>query len=71
MLRYPMSLKVIHYTEELIFQKVSNLDLAFFEPPTFFNQMTHAHKQATLQILNFLNNLAVMLLNIVVLISLL
>ena len=71
MLRYPMSLKAIHYTEELIFQKVSNLDLAFFESPNFFNQMTHAHKQATLQILNFLSNLAVILSDIVVLITLL
>ena len=35
-MRYPMSSKAIHYTEELIFQKVSNLDLAFFESPTFF-----------------------------------
>lgn len=70
-MRYSMSSKAIHYTEELIFQKVSSLDLAFFESPTFFNQMTHAHKQATLQILNFLSNLAVMLSDIVVLISLL
>ncbi len=71
MLRYSMSLKVTYYTEELIFQKVSNLDLAFFESPPFFNQMTHAHKQASQQILNFLHNLVVMLSNLLVLISLL
>ncbi|MDD9974773.1 MAG: hypothetical protein OXU27_12245, partial [Candidatus Poribacteria bacterium] len=46
MLRYPMGLRVSHYTEELIFQKLARLDLAFFESPTFFDQMAHAREQS-------------------------
>ena len=71
MLRYPMSLRVSHYTEELIFQKLSRLDLAFFESPTFFDQMAHAREQSIQRIPNFVNNFAGLLSSILILVSLL
>ncbi|MDE0469934.1 MAG: ABC transporter ATP-binding protein [Candidatus Poribacteria bacterium] len=71
MLRYPMGLRVSHYTEELIFQKLARLDLAFFESPTFFDQMAHAREQSIQRIPNFVNNFAGLLSNILILVSLL
>jgi len=71
MLRYPFSLKVIHFTEERIFQKVARLDLAFFESPTFFNQMTRARGQAAQRTVNFVNNVSALLASVLVLMSLL
>ena len=71
MLRYPLNLKVTHYTEELIFQKVSRLDLAFFESPAFFDQMAHARGQSIQRIPNFVTNFASLLSSILMLISLL
>ncbi|MDE0426389.1 MAG: hypothetical protein OXN25_16175 [Candidatus Poribacteria bacterium] len=71
MLRYPMGLRVSHYTEELIFQKLSRLDLAFFESPAFFDQMAHAREQSIQRIPNFVNNFAGLLSSILMLVSLL
>ena len=71
MLRHPLSLKVVHYTEERIFQKVAKLDLAFFESPTFFNQMTRARGQAANRIFNFVNNVSILVSSVLVLITLL
>ena len=71
MLSYPLNLKVTHYTEELIFQKLSRLDLAFFESPTFFDQMAHARGQSIQRLPNFVNNFVGLLANIFMLISLL
>lgn len=71
MLRYPMGLRVSHYTEELIFQKLARLDLAFFESPTFFDQMAHAREQSIQRIPNFVNNCAGLLSSILILVSLL
>lgn len=71
MLVYPLNLKVIHYTEELIFQKLSRLDLAFFESPNFFNLMTHAREESTRRIPNFINNVSSLLSNLLMLITVL
>lgn len=71
MLSYPLNLKVTHYTEELIFQKLAKLDLAFFESPTFFDQMAYARGQSIQRIPNFVNNFMGLLSNILMLISLL
>lgn len=71
MLRQPLSLKVVHHTEEQIFQKVAKLDLAFFESPTFFDQMTRARGQAAQRIFNFVNNVSILFSSMLVLITLL
>ena len=71
MVTYPLNLKVNYYTQELIFQKLSKLDLAFFESPTFFNQMTHARDESVQRIPNFVNNVSELLSSILMLITLL
>ena len=71
MLAYPLTLKVTHYTEELIFQKLSRLDLAFFESPTFFNQMTYAREESTRRIPNFVNHVSSLLSSVLMLLTLL
>ena len=71
MVIYPLNLKVSYYTQELIFQKLSRLDLAFFESPPFFNQMTHAREQCIQRIPNFVNNVSSLLSSLLMLIILL
>ncbi|MYC78512.1 ABC transporter ATP-binding protein [Candidatus Poribacteria bacterium] len=71
MLLYPLNLRVTYYTEKLIFQKLSRLDLAFFESPVFFDQMMHARTQSVQRIPNFVGNFAGLLSSILMLISLL
>ena len=40
------SMKVNHFVRGRILEKASKLDFAFFQSPTFFNQMENAHAQA-------------------------
>lgn len=71
MVTYPLNLKVSYYTQELIFKKLSTLDLAFFESPTFFNQMAYAREESIRRIPNFVNNVSSLLSSLLMLITLL
>ena len=68
---YPLNLNVSYYTQELIFQKLSKLDLAFFESPSFFNRMTYTREQCIQRIPNFVNNVSSLLSSLLMLIILL
>ena len=66
-----LGMKLNSYIHGRIFEKISHLDLAFFESPSFFDQMKNASDQADWRVLNFVRGVSGLLQNVLTLATLL